>query len=57
MMRIMNPVECPQCHKPFKDVGAFIHHMWVIHEWESTDSLIYWGDNYRAKEDAEKKEI
>ena len=52
----MESIKCPQCHKPFKDVGAFIHHMWVIHEWESTDSLIYWGDNYRAKEDAEKKE-
>ena len=46
----MNPVECSLCHKPFKDVGSFIHHMWVIHEWQSTQSLIYWSDNYRAEE-------
>ena len=43
-------VECPFDHKPFKDVGSFIHHMWVMHEWDSTDSLIYWSDNYRAEE-------
>ena len=51
----MNPVPCPECEKRFKDVGAFIHHMWVIHEWESTESLIYWGDNFRMSEDAEKE--
>ena len=51
----MKPIECPECHKPFKDVGAFIHHMWVIHEWDSTDSLIYWGDHWGI-EDAEEKE-
>lgn len=46
----MKPVECPEDHKPFKDVGSFIHHMWVMHGWDSTQSLIFWSDNYRAEE-------
>lgn len=46
----MKPVECPEDHKPFKDVGSFIHHMWGMHGWQSTEALIYWADNYRAEE-------
>lgn len=47
---LMIPVPCPECNHKFRDVGSFIHHMWVFHEWDSTKSLIYWGDNYRAEE-------
>jgi len=48
----MNPVQCIECSKEFKDVGAFILHMIRIHGWNDSDSLIYWSDNYRTDEDA-----
>jgi hypothetical protein len=51
----MIPVSCPECSHKFRDVGSFIHHMWVMHEWESTQSLIYWGDHWGSN-DAEKEE-
>lgn len=48
------PVNCPECSHKFRDVGSFIHHMWTMHEWESAQSLIYWGDHWRV-DDAEKE--
>lgn len=50
----MMPVSCPECNHKFRDVGSFIHHMWVMHEWESTQSLIYWGDNYRVEDEPDE---
>jgi len=51
----MNPVTCNECGKIYKDIGSFINHMIRVHGWNDSDSLIYWGDNYGADEDAGKQ--
>ena len=54
----MKPVACPECiHSPFRDVGAFVNHMCKEHDWASHKSLIYWGDNYKAVDYPEEKEV
>ena len=51
----MTPVQCIECGKEFKDVGAFINHMSKEHRWIPTKSLIFWGDYYRGDEDTGKQ--